>query len=82
MANFEFSSHAKNMLAERNIPEEWIWKTIDEPDQNWMGNDGNTHYTKHIKERDGRALHVVTNPDVHPKRIITVFFDRRLGKRK
>jgi len=57
-------------------------RTIDEPDQKRIGDDGNVHYTKYIEERDGRVPHVVINPDVHPQRIITLFFDRRLGKRK
>ena len=40
------------------------------------------HYTKVIKEASGRVLHIVVNSDVHPTRIVTVFFDRRLGKRR
>jgi len=37
---------------------------------------------KGIKEASGRVLHIVVNSDVHPNRIVTVFFDRRLGKRR
>jgi hypothetical protein len=51
-------------------------------DKKHMGEDGNLHYTKAIRERDGRVLRVVINPAYQPNRIVTLFFDRRLGKRK
>ena len=38
------------------------------------------HYTKPIRERNGRVLCVVVNPYENPRRIVTVFFDRRLRK--
>jgi hypothetical protein len=40
------------------------------------------HYTKAIRERDGRVLRVVVNADVQPNRVVTVFFDRRLGRKQ
>ena len=30
-----------------------------------------------MNEHEGRILHVVVNPHVTPKRVVTVFFDRR-----
>lgn len=80
MASFEFSAHAQGMLHEREIMEEWVWRTIETPGRKEKGKDGNLHYTKPIKERDGRILRAVINPHVNPQRIVTVFFDRRLGK--
>ncbi|WP_420641027.1 DUF4258 domain-containing protein [Candidatus Leptofilum sp.] len=80
MSNFELSTHAKDMLRERRIEEEWVWRTIETPSRKKKGKDGNMHYTKPIKERDRRVLHVVVNPFVDPRRIVTVFFDRRLSK--
>jgi len=82
MEEVTLSRHAKDMLAERNITEEWLWCTIKAPDEKRRGDDGNMHYMKAIREREGRILRVVVNPDVYPNRIVTVFFDRRLGKRK
>lgn len=79
MPDFEFSTHAKEMLRERKIAEEWVWHTI-ETGKSKRGIDGNIHYTKPIRERDGRILRVVINPHTNPKRIVTVFFDRRLRK--
>lgn len=81
MPDFELSAHTKYMLEERSITEEWVWRTLDTPDRKHRGDDGNMHYTKTIRERDGRVLHVVVNADVQPNRVVTVFFDRRLGQK-
>ena len=80
-SKIELSLHAQGMLVERNILEEWVWRTINTPNKKRRGKDDNMHYTKAIKERDGRILHVVVNPNVQPNRIVTVFFDRRLKQR-
>lgn len=81
MSEIELSTHAKEMLKERNILEAWVWRTINTPDKKRRGADYNMHYTKAIKEYGGRILHIVVNQDVQPNRIVTAFFDRRLGKR-
>ena len=78
----EFSSHAKDMLSERKISEEWVWRTVNSPDSKKTGADSNTHYTKAIEEREGRILHVIVNPNIEPNRVVTVFFDRRLKRKK
>jgi hypothetical protein len=82
MPDFEISSHAKDMLTERRLLEEWVWRAIYEPDRTETGTDNNTHYIKAIAERENRFLRVVVNPQVEPKRIVTVFFDRRLRRKK
>ena len=82
MSGKELSSHAKEMLTERNIPEEWVWRTINSPDSKETGTDKNTHYTKAIEENESRVLHVVVNENAEPHRIVTVFFDRRLRRKK
>lgn len=81
MSDFELSAHTKDMLKERNIAEEWLWRTLKTPDRKRRGADGNMHYTKTIREREGRVLCVVVNADVQPNRIVTAFFDRRLGRK-
>jgi hypothetical protein len=82
MSDIELSVHAKAMLKERKILEEWVWRTINAPDRKKKhADDGNMHYTKAIKERSGQVLHVVVNQNVQPHRIVTVFFDRRLRKK-
>jgi hypothetical protein len=77
-----FSKHAKDMLTERNISEEWVWRTINSFDNMEAGADGNMHYSKAIEEKENRVLHVVVNQNVEPNRIVTVFFDRRLRSKK
>ncbi len=80
VAEIEFSEHARDMLVERQLREEWIWRTVQSPEDRWHGADGNWHFTQTIAERENRILHVVVNTDVVPNRIVTVFFDRRLRK--
>jgi hypothetical protein len=70
------------MLKEREIPEEWVWRTIDKPEWENIGKDNNIHYFKSITEHGGRILHVVVNPHVLPKKIVTVFFDRKARRQK
>ncbi len=83
MPDITLSAHAKDMLKERSLPEEWVWRTIANPDRKKKStDDDNMHYSKAIKEKGGRVLHVVVNQNVHPHRIVTVFFDRRLGRTK
>jgi len=75
--DFELTDHAKDVLAERKISEEWVWKTLNEPEKKETGNDNNLHYFRKIPEYGFRILHVVVNPETLPKEIITIFFDRR-----
>jgi hypothetical protein len=81
MQSFEFSTHAIEMLRERNISEAWVWQTLEAPDEQRSESDGNVHYIKSIEDCQGRFLRVVVNPGVQPSRIVTVFFDRRLGRK-
>jgi len=70
------------MLRERDILEEWMWRAIDTPDGIEIGDDNNTHYIKAISEHEERFLRVIVNHHVTPKRVVTLFFDRRLGRPK
>ncbi len=78
MIDYDFSKHALDMMEERNVLETWIRRALDESDNTFTGDDGNLHFTKAIVEKENRVLHVVVNPAVSPKRIVTLFFDRRL----
>lgn len=55
--DIKLSLHAQDMLKERNIPEEWVWRTIREPDWQNVGKDNNVHYFKRIFEYENRILH-------------------------
>ena len=80
--DIDFSQHAKDMLIERNILEDWVLRTIHSFDNKQIGADNNMHYSREIKEMGNRVLHVVVNPHVQPNRVVTVFFDRRLRRKK
>lgn len=80
MADFELTSHARDMMRERRIPDEWVRRVVDSPDGAEKGMTDNIHYFKAIQECQGRFLHIVVNPLVLPKRVGTVFFDRRFGR--
>ncbi len=65
------------MLKERNVSESWVWETVNNPDWDTLGSDENMHYFKMIPENSDRVLHAIVNHNVSPKRIVTVFFDRK-----
>ena len=81
IAEIQFSIHAVEMLKERNISEEWVEVTIRNPDRVESGLDGNDHFIKPILEYEGRFLRIVVNKQINPNRAVTVFFDRRLGRK-
>ena len=81
MSTYGFTEHAYDMLKERGIKKSWVDQTIRNPDMLQNSDDGTVHYIKAIREYGSRHLRVIVNQHAQPKRIITVFFDRRLGRR-
>lgn len=77
MADYVFTLHARDMLKEREIPEQWVLDAISVPDEKSIESDGNTHYFKSLSERENRVLHIVVNETTEPSRIVTLFLDRR-----
>lgn len=63
---------------ERNIQVSWLEETLSAPDRclPLADSHGNTHYLKQMPDFGDRWLRVIVNPNVAPKRIITLFFDR------
>jgi hypothetical protein len=55
---------------------------LNDSENIFTGEDGNLHFSKVIAEKENRVLHVVVNPAISPKRIVTLFFDRRLRSKK
>ncbi|MEW6571862.1 MAG: DUF4258 domain-containing protein [Nitrospirota bacterium] len=82
MQEIILSGHTRDMLKERNIPEEWVMRTINEHDWEYTGEDKNIHYFKSIPEYGGRILHVIINPYGSPQKVVTVFFDRRARRKE
>lgn len=77
---FELSNHAYHQIQQRNLLELWIEETLSNPQrvEPLADSHGNTHYLKQISSFGDRWLRVVVNPNVAPKRIVTIFFDRRV----
>jgi hypothetical protein len=80
---YQLTSHAEAAALKRKIDVAWIERALAEPD--WREPDrakpGVMHAFLRIAERGHRVLRVVYNPSVHPVRVITVYFDRRLRGR-
>lgn len=77
---FELSQHARHQIQERNLQTSWLEETLSSPDRLLPDADpySNTHYLKQILDFENRWLRVVVNPNVVPKRVVTIFFDRRV----
>lgn len=77
---FELSQHARHQMQERNIQTFWLDETLSSPDRllPLADSHGNTHYLKQIPDFGDRWLRVIVNPNVDPKRVVTIFFDRRV----
>ena len=80
---YQLTSHAAVAALKRKIDPAWIERALVEPD--WTEPDpakpGVMHAFLRIAARNDRVLRVVYNPNVHPTRVITVYFDRRLRGR-
>jgi len=51
LEDFEYSSHARDMLAERQIDEKWVDAALEAPERTESRDDKTTHYLKSIGER-------------------------------
>ena len=80
---YVISNHAKSMIQERNLDEDWLWRALRSPDEISRGKDGNLHVFKEIPEKNNKYIHLIINDENTPHRIVTIFFDRRASvKRK
>jgi hypothetical protein len=73
-----FTTHARTMMHERMIREDWVINTVNSPDRTEERLGDEKHYLKQIPQAGGKTLRVIINPTTIPPRIITVFFDRRV----
>ena len=76
--NFQLTKHAKRALAEREIPLEWVERTLEAPELTLPDPDDAAveRRFRRIREFDGRVLRVAVNTTVEPNRVVSVFFDR------
>ena len=77
-SSLTFTAHARIMMRERLVQEDWIISTVNSPDQTEDRRVDERHYLKTIPGAGGKILRVIVNPSVSPARVITVFFDRRV----
>ena len=77
---FELTKHAKKALAEREIPVEWLERTLAAPELVLPDPDDATveRRFRRIPEFGGRVLRVAVNTAVEPNRVVSVFFDRQM----
>jgi len=72
-----YAIHARDMLAERQIPEQWVECAVATPFRTDRQPGGTVHYLSKVPEWGGRILRVVVNPETSPATVVTVLFDRR-----
>jgi hypothetical protein len=79
-----FSKHALEMMELRNLNEEWVRQTLESPETEEIDmKDVSLKIAfRRITEFDNRWLRVVYRRDSQSMKVITVFFDRGMEKRK
>lgn len=77
---FELTKHAQKALDEREIPVEWMERTLSAPELVLPDPDNATveRRFRRIPEFGGRVLRVAVNTAVEPNRVVSVFFDRKM----
>ena len=77
---FELTKHAQKALDEREIPVEWLERTLSAPELVLPDPDDATveRRFRRIPEFGGRVLRVAVNTTVEPNRVVSVFFDRKM----
>ncbi len=77
---FELTQHAQKVLTERDIPIEWMERTLCSPEL--VRPDPNDPTVERrfrkIPEFGGRVLRVAVNTTVEPNRVLSVYFDRQM----
>ncbi len=75
---FVYTKHAQDMLGERDLKQEWVELTVDQPEavETDPGRPGVVRAFRAIPERGGRILRVAYTLVGKTTHIVTVFFDR------
>lgn len=75
-----FTHHAQEAMKIREIPEEWVYHTVQNPllrTQDPFDQSVERFYNK-IQELDQRVLRVAVNTHKQPWTVVTVFLDRTM----
>ena len=77
---FVLTKHAQDVMEERGIPMAWVARVLNSPDR--IEPDRRDpeleHRLRGIPEHQGRVLRVVLGRKARLRRIITVYFDRKM----
>jgi hypothetical protein len=82
---FSLSRHARRRMRQRHISDEMIERALRAPDQRHPDRDDAElmHALKRFHSEPASAvLRVVYNVSVTPWRVVTVFFDRKLRRKR
>lgn len=78
MHDFVLTAHAETVIFSRSISREWISRVLNNPQR--IEQDKSDPELRHalgcVPERENRVLRVVYNDAVHPRRVVTAYFDR------
>jgi hypothetical protein len=82
MELFVLTAHAAQMVRERCIEDGWIWEVLAEPAVVLPDARDLTlsHLLRRIPENGDRMLRVVIDSTQIPRRVITLFFDRKASR--
>ena len=77
---YELTRHAAKALEEREIPFDWMERTLAAPELSLPDHDDAAveRRFRRIPEFGARALRVAVNTAVEPNRVVSVFFDRKM----
>ena len=80
---YKLTAHAQLMMFQRCIAKSWIDRVLARPlalerDEEYSAL---RHALGRIPERGDKILHVVYNETVKPWSVVTVFFDRKAGRK-
>lgn len=76
---FTLSAHAKDVMENRNIREDWVYTILDNPSLIIDIQENEMHLYGVVNEYNERCLKVVVNP--LKKLVITTYFDRKMQKK-
>ena len=75
-----FTAHARRAMVERDIPVDWVQRTVDAPALRSREpyDEKVERFYLPIAERGNRVLRVAVNVTSDPWRVVTAFFDRSM----
>jgi hypothetical protein len=78
--NYQLTQHARTVVAERNIPVEWMERALRSPALTEPSATDPTLESRFVRipEHGDRVLRVVVNKQAVPERVVSVYFDRMM----